>query len=185
MTRDQMHNTLRYVREQLADERGTDYSGVKALDMVLEELEQEPTIGQLFSCEEVEELRKKIWKQVEQEPSGDLISRQAVIDACEQSINILEAVDRIMDLPSVEQEPCSNCCNGNQIEKAKLCQKSYLAGMEHKQEPKTGHWSHDGSHWKNRFICSECGYKLFDEPTNYCPNCGAKMVEPQESEDKE
>ncbi|WP_034452479.1 zinc ribbon domain-containing protein [Butyrivibrio sp. AE2032] len=53
------------------------------------------------------------------------------------------------------------------------------------QEPKTGHWSHDGSHWKNRFICSECGYKLFDEPTNYCPNCGAKMVEPQESEDKE
>lgn len=52
------------------------------------------------------------------------------------------------------------------------------------QEPKTGHWTHDGSHWKNRFICSECGYKLFDEPTNFCPNCGAKMVEPQESEDK-
>lgn len=53
------------------------------------------------------------------------------------------------------------------------------------QEPKTGHWMHDGSHWKNRFICSECGYKLFDEPTNYCPNCGCAMVEPQESEDKE
>lgn len=34
----------------------------------------------------------------------------------------------------LEQEPCKNCCNGNQIEKAKLCQKSYLAGMEHKQE---------------------------------------------------
>ena len=42
-------------------------------------------------------------------------------------------------------------------------------------QPKTGHWSHDGSHWKNRFICSECGYKLFDEPTNYCPNCGCAM----------
>ena len=49
------------------------------------------------------------------------------------------------------------------------------------QEPKTGHWTHDGSHWKNRFICSECGYKLFEEQTNYCPNCGARM----ESEDKE
>ena len=47
-------------------------------------------------------------------------------------------------------------------------------------QPKTGHWTHDGSHWKNRFICSECGYKLFDEPTNYCPNCGCRMVEPQE-----
>lgn len=49
---------------------------------------------------------------------------------------------------------------------------------------KSGKWSHDGSHWKNRFICSECNYKLFDEPTNYCPNCGCRMVEPQESEDK-
>ena len=44
-------------------------------------------------------------------------------------------------------------------------------------EQKTGHWSHDGSHWKNRFICSECEYKLFDEPTNYCPNCGCRMEE--------
>ena len=36
--------------------------------MAIKALEQEPTIGQLFSCEEVEELLKKIWKQVEQEP---------------------------------------------------------------------------------------------------------------------
>lgn len=54
-----------------------------------------------------------------------------------------------------------------------------ISALENKgvnpQELKTGHWSHDGSHWKNRFICSECGYKLFDEPTNFCPNCGAKM----------
>lgn len=41
--------------------------------------------------------------------------------------------------------------------------------------PKMGHWSHDGSHWENRWICSECGYKLFDEQTRFCPNCGAKM----------
>ena len=50
------------------------------------------------------------------------------------------------------------------------------------QEPKTGHWTHDGSHWKNRFICSECGYKLFDEPTNYCPTCGAKMESESDKE---
>lgn len=41
----------------------------------------------------------------------------------------------LSNIPPVNpQEPCSNCCNGNQIEKAELCQKSYLAGMEHKQE---------------------------------------------------
>lgn len=38
-----------------------------------------------------------------------------------------------------------------------------------------GKWIHDGSHWKYRFICERCGYKLFEEPTNYCPNCGAYM----------
>ena len=34
-------------------------------------------------------------------------------------------------LRALEQEPCEDCCNGNQTEKAKLCQKSYIAGMEH------------------------------------------------------
>lgn len=49
MTRDQMHNTLRYVREQLAGERGSDFSGVEALDMVIAELEQEPKWDRLYS----------------------------------------------------------------------------------------------------------------------------------------
>lgn len=40
---------------------------------------------------------------------------------------------------------------------------------------KLGKWLHDGSHSKNRYICSECGYKLFDEPTRSCPNCDTKM----------
>ncbi len=44
-----------------------------------------------------------------------------------------------------------------------------------RKEPKTGHWTHDGSYWKYRFICSECNYRLLDKPTNYCPNCGCKM----------
>lgn len=37
-------------------------------------------------------------------------------------------------LRALEQEPCEDCCNGNQEEKAKLCQKSYIAGMEHNCE---------------------------------------------------
>jgi len=47
-----------------------------------------------------------------------------------------------------------------------------------KQEPKTGHWIADV------FVdeCSVCGEQtLFfeDQRKNFCPNCGAKMVEPQ------
>ena len=46
------------------------------------------------------------------------------------------------------------------------------------QEPRRGHWI-----LRNSFLepkCSECNYEC--ERYNFCPNCGAKMVEPQESE---
>ena len=50
-------------------------------------------------------------------------------------------------------------------------------------QPKTGHWE-DGS--PISWICSECGYQVrIYNNTNFCPNCGAKMFEPQESEDNE
>ena len=56
-------------------------------------------------------------------------------------------------------------------------------------DPKTGHWKRrivDGGYnadWK----CSECGYKVYTDFVNYnfCPNCGARMFEPQERSDKE
>ena len=47
------------------------------------------------------------------------------------------------------------------------------------QEQKTGYW-------KTRPLitfCSECGFELKIDNTNYCPNCGAKMDEPRESEE--
>jgi DNA-directed RNA polymerase subunit RPC12/RpoP len=50
-------------------------------------------------------------------------------------------------------------------------------------QPKTGHWINiDETHSK----CDRCGavFEIASEngEANYCPNCGAKMVEPQESE---
>ena len=56
------------------------------------------------------------------------------------------------------------------------------------QEPKTGHWTYDRANVR----CSNCGKGYKDafgrtsaSTYNYCPMCGAKMFEPQESEDKE
>ena len=40
--------------------------------------------------------------------NDDLISRDAVLDACSQSINILDAMSRIEDLPSVHAEPITH-----------------------------------------------------------------------------
>ena len=156
---------------------------------------------------------------------------------------LITALD--MAIKALEQEPCEDCCNGIQTEKAKLCQKSYLAGMEHgtcedaisrqavdtlidelaraisdercylpqrgrdtgtimqnildlppvTPQPKTGHWEwvqYDYNPKLGNWHCSECrsivivcvdknekgGIPLY----KYCPNCGTKMVEPQESE---
>lgn len=49
------------------------------------------------------------------------------------------------------------------------------------QEPKTGHWietDSDDAYW---YMCSEC-HRRTDEKSDYCPNCGAKMFEPHESD---
>lgn len=45
------------------------------------------------------------------------------------------------------------------------------------KEPKTGHWIDEFGGCE----CSECGY-LEPGYSDYCPNCGARMAEPQESE---
>jgi len=92
------------------------------------------------------------------------ISLNAVLDALDQSINILEAEDRIRDLPSVTPQP------------------------------KTGRWVKtpkavmgEGYMW----YCDKCEHQVYQDNSEpypsekYCPHCGAKMVEPQESEDKE
>ena len=55
------------------------------------------------------------------------------------------------------------------------------------QEPRKGHWISTETKGVRyafwcRYKCSLCGG--LSDCTNFCPNCGAKMVEPQESEDK-
>lgn len=50
-------------------------------------------------------------------------------------------------------------------------------------QPKTGHWiAYADGIWIKHYECSECG-KRNSTHSDYCPNCGAKMVEPQESEE--
>ena len=104
-------------------------------------------------------------KALEQQPYEDCISRQTVLDMLEDINAETEGVGfyyehyvkYIKDLPSVTPKE------------------------------KTGKWIPLGNYdeWgnENSYKCSECGERNF-YPDNYCHNCGAKMIEPQESEDK-
>lgn len=50
-------------------------------------------------------------------------------------------------------------------------------------EPKTGHWIR-GGYDEYYYVCDQCDYvasEYYQIPTyHFCPNCGAKMIEPQE-----
>jgi Pyruvate/2-oxoacid:ferredoxin oxidoreductase delta subunit len=89
----------------------------------------------------------------------DLIDRQAAID---EIINLW--ADKPFGNPAlVEIKDC--------IEK--------LPSVTPQQ--KVGHWI-----WQEGYInyckCSECGMGEWEMEWNFCPNCGAKMVESEESD---
>lgn len=77
------------------------------------------------------------------------------VEWSDQLIKVSDAVDIIRHLPSVTP-----------------------------QEPKTGHWidcDNSDDYSADGYDCSVCGVNA-EYATSYCPNCGAKMVESQESE---
>lgn len=96
---------------------------------------------------------------LEQEPCEDCVSRQAVLDLMQIKIGGKELYTAIYELPPVTPQP------------------------------KTGHWIVEESEFNIYVKCSCCNYivNYFWSDCNkapYCPNCGAKMVEPQaESEE--
>lgn len=83
---------------------------------------------------------------------GDLDAlKEAIADAYprfHQRIEIKDVFEAIKNAPTIDAEPVRH-----------------------------GRWEHDGSRWKNRWVCSGCGYKWFFDTARgmYCPNCGAKM----------
>ena len=114
---------------------------------------------------------EEIIKALEQEPCEDAVSREEAHNLIipwlndyllDETREALETIDyKIGDLPSVTPQP------------------------------KTGHWM-------DRFPAKECKCSVCDflicisngsyidmvGQMKYCPNCGAKMVDPQESEDR-
>ena len=47
-------------------------------------------------------------------------------------------------------------------------------------ERKKGRWITKSTNGEMFDVCSACGYVEWDEPNNYCPNCGAEMVNSDE-----
>lgn len=109
---------------------------------------------------------KIIDKYAEQEPCDDAISRQAVL---EKAINVPIAKVMTDELLEYCKVTYHKVVFVNDIDK--------LPSVRPQEQ--TGKWI-PGINWK----CNNCGFvDSGAHGFNYCPNCGAKMVEPQESEE--
>lgn len=111
-------------------------------------------------------INKDNYESLEQEPTTkndlgvDAVNREAVLDLiADYDLSMGQVVKGIHALPSVTP-----------------------------QEPKTGKWISTETKGVRyafwcRYKCSLCGG--LSDRTNFCPNCGARMVEPQESKENE
>lgn len=207
MTREEASNRLKqWIRngcDGMTDERLGYIEGwfhksdKEAFEQAIKALEQEPMRDATpEERESVDKYVKSISKPtgvnfwtLEQEPSGDLISREETLTAFADYVGSGMSMDDydalwniVTKMPSVNpQEPCDKYIK--EIDHLR----KYISKLETQiveQEPKTGHWIEQDVHnCHTTFECSECGYRhsfmhLYGYPTadyTYCPNCGAKM----------
>lgn len=106
-------------------------------------------------------------KPLEQEPCEDAVSRKAVLETLDDMDNVLDE-DRTVE---------------NYKELLKECYEV----LPSVNSQNIGHWKEHRNRATGHIetVCSECGAEEGYPYNDYCGNCGAKMVEPQESEVKE
>ena len=151
----------------------TEKNGIKYLNINMsdDEVKRNPDIVRLCADAGILEYVK---------PSGDTISRQAVIDGINRYFH-----DEYYQRTSIQD--CRDCLVEDVIKP--------LTPVT--SQPKTGHWIGHREHCENLGVipsglgaykwCSNCDCSIdvkewHRNNYNYCPNCGAKMGEPQESE---
>ena len=149
---------------------------------------------------------KEAIKALEQEPCEDAISRADAIRVASGYCHPSNIAKELAKLPPVQpkynaSEWCHDC---SEYDQNKHCcprfNRVIRNAVEEVKKPKTGHWieytrvlaPEPINRWEQAWYCSECGYgnqECEDGSAwlewKYCPNCGKRMIEPQESEDKE
>jgi len=165
-----------------------------SIDVIIEWLKSKDLIG-LSSQEKNarKELQALVSVQTKQE-CEDAVSRQAVYEILGGNWNTDFLHSEVEQLPSVQPKPieCEDAVSREavlEIAKQHTLTNDYLAIQSlppvRPQEPKTGHWittrtiMHDGEYYCDKCNCDS----PHNEKWDYCPNCGARMVEPQESEE--
>ena len=91
----------------------------------------------------------------------------------------------------ITQQPCRRCIWGDEGCNGRTCASGVEGWLMEEKDIKAqggihAHWIKSNYDYVDGTIykCSNCNAELYSA-WNYCPHCGAKMIEPQESENKE
>ena len=152
-------------------------------------------------------------KALDQAPCIDAISRSEAIRVASGYCHFTNIPDELAKLPSVNPKPCEDAisrrllkylgaeCIAKRDENDNLIPLGSVDSLPSVSTEKTGRWimpvqddgMSDPIYYQVR--CSECGFDLDPQTWHqelhqygadkYCPNCGANMFEPQESEVQE
>lgn len=130
--------------------------------------------------EQWQELKKTITEMRDNNGTG---TQQEV---CKFLVNYMEILEKQMQEPTPNDDYFRRMAGVviSQLRTDRDRLEDKLAELE--QEQKTGHWIYDRTRdWDGecKYECSCCGMGS-DVDYAYCMRCGAKMVEPQESEDR-
>lgn len=152
-------------------------------------LEQEPKTDS-WSIKDVADTFKKHGLIRVQEPSGNAIDRKIISaflsglisDETERK----KALQYVNELPPVNHQETAT----EFADRCRECGKMRKGHWIAKDDKEQGYDIGGVKTWYIQIMCSECGFikTAIEGHTGhykYCPNCGCRMVEPQESEDKE
>lgn len=133
-------------------------------------LDQEPKTD-TWSIKDVADTLAKHGLISEQEPCEDYISRE----------HLLEEIASLKESPWFKDD--TNCAMAIRKEAIEIVEDLCIRKEPSVNPQRIGHWIIEKWNNKEHYSCSSCQHVVDYEPCyHYCPYCGAKMVEPQESE---
>ena len=146
--------------------------------------------GTIFDGDKWRQSVEVITEWLKEQPCEDAISRSEAIRVASGYCHWANIPDELAKLPSVNPKPCEDAISRRAA--LDLCERfdgcvPHSVLSSHDMLPsvsteKTGHWIRMKAYEK--WGCSECNtvFRFTFKEHNYCPNCGCRMVEPQESE---
>ncbi len=120
----------------------------------------------------------RVTSSIRRDPCEDAISRQAVLDLVNADWKYEGLETDVASLPPVTPK-----YTDEEIDRAQAVEQAYIDKMvelavEELKRPK-GEWISKPLVYGVTY-CSECDFELKINNTNYCPNCGAKMLQEED-----